>query len=291
MTSLTVDAASAMALANRAAEHSGVEMRVLPDLADLEAVVSLLHGIWQPDPNNPLVTVEMLRALAHSGNYVAGAFDDGGMVGACFAFLAAPPGAALHSHVAGVALKARGRGIGAALKLHQRAWAISCGLSQITWTFDPLVRRNAYFNLLKLGARPTEYLVDFYGEITDAINVGQGTDRLLLQWDITSAAVAEACRGNGQEFDSGALLDREAVPALRMSETGRPEVLSGESRRSGRIALVQVPPDIEAVRQADPPLAIEWRHAVREVLGEFLDAGAHVVGFTRDGWYVVERKS
>jgi predicted GNAT superfamily acetyltransferase len=52
--------------------------------------------------------------------------------------------------------------------------------------------------------------------------------------------------------------------------------------------LVQVPADIEAIRQVDPDLAREWRVAVRRVLGQLLGGGARVTGFTRDGCYVVE---
>ena len=73
-------------------------------------------------------------------------------------------------------------GLGRAMKLHQRAWAADHGLAWVTWTFDPLVRRNAWFNLDVLGAQVHEYLVDFYGPIDDAINAGDESDRLLVAW-------------------------------------------------------------------------------------------------------------
>ncbi len=56
------------------------------------------------------------------------------------------------------------------MKLHQRAWAIARGIPVIEWTFDPLVARNAYFNIRKLGAMPVEYLPNFYGIMGDGIN-------------------------------------------------------------------------------------------------------------------------
>ena len=55
----------------------------------------------------------------------------------------------------------------------------------MTWTFDPLVARNAYFNIEKLGARPTHYMIDYYGQMSDGINAGQASDRVLLTWDLT----------------------------------------------------------------------------------------------------------
>lgn len=279
------DRLSAQGVAARAQQRSGVDVRIVHDLQGVAAVVELLHGIWRPEVDNPLVTVELLRALAHSGNYVSGAYDGDRLVGACVGFLAAPPGMALHSHVAGVSAYVRGRGVGSALKLHQRAWAIEQGLTTITWTADPLVRRNAYFNLAKLGARPVEYLIDFYGEIADAVNSGQGTDRLLLRWDITSALVDDAVNGFSPDFESDVLLADGAVSALAVSGAGHP--LVGEFG-AGAVRLVQVPADIEAIRQVDPDLAREWRFAVRRVMGQLLGSGSRITGFTKDGCYVVD---
>ena len=69
----------------------------------------------------------------------------------------------------------------------------------IVWTFDPLVARNAWFNLARLGALPTGYLEDFYGPMTDAINAGMASDRLLLTWRLDDPAVAAACAGRPRQ--------------------------------------------------------------------------------------------
>lgn len=281
------DAAAADAAA--AAARSAVTVRLLDDLADLESMTALIDGIWRPDTGNPLVSVELLRALSHAGNYVAGAFDGTTMIGACVGFLAAPAGAALHSHIAGVSSAARGRSVGFALKLHQRSWALERGLTKITWTADPLVRRNAYFNIVKLGALPADYLVEFYGDIGDAVNAGQGTDRLLFRWDVASPSVAVTCAGSRSVRDLADWRDGGAVAVLTESAGGAPEAVVGPAVRAAGTVLVQVPPDIEALRQQDGSLAREWRHAVREVLGGLLAAGGRVTGFTRSGWYVVEK--
>ncbi|MEV7013173.1 hypothetical protein AB0N02_42270, partial [Streptosporangium sp. NPDC051022] len=139
--------------AERVAGAAGVRIAELSGIGDFEGVRRLFDDIWQSDPGNAPISVELMRALSHAGNYVAGAYDGERLVGASVAFLAAPVGRALHSHVTGAAA---GRGAGLALKLHQRAWALERGLDRITWTYDPLVRRNAHFNLVKLGARPVE---------------------------------------------------------------------------------------------------------------------------------------
>ena len=164
----------------RSGRRGGVQIRELRDIAEFEEVYRLYDDIWHPEPDNAPVPMELMIAFSHTGGYVAGAFEGDRLVGASVGFLAAER--TLHSHVTGAVI---GRGIGYALKLHQRAWCLERGLDRITWTFDPLVRRNARFNLAKLGARPEEYLRSFYGVMVDAINEGDESDRLLAVWRLT----------------------------------------------------------------------------------------------------------
>jgi predicted GNAT superfamily acetyltransferase len=232
---------SAVEVAQRAAERSGVDVRLIGSLAEIHAVYSLFDRIWQPDKSNPPVTIDKLRAMTHAGNYLAGAFDRGSLVGACVGFFAAPPGVSMHSHVAGVAADVRGRSVGFALKLHQRAWALGQGLTEVTWTFDPLVRRNAYFNLVKLGAIPRDYLVDFYGDMDDGINIGQGSDRLLVDWDLASDAVVDACAGRAAGADHS--MTSAAAPfALREDKLGEPQIANGPGTKDVPIIRVQTRP-------------------------------------------------
>lgn len=271
--------------ARHAARAAGVQLRELAELDDLDAVYRLYDRIWRPDPKNPPVTIELLRALAKAGNYVCGAFDETGLVGASVGFFAAPSGAGMHSHIAGVAPSAHGRSIGFALKLHQRGWAMERGVVQVGWTFDPLVCRNAYFNLVKLAATAEEYLPNFYGGMKDEINGNDDSDRLLVQWDLQAAAVAAACAGAISPRNAQTELARGAVIALSRSDTGRPVAGTG----GGQTVLVAVPHDVEAMRRSDPQCAIAWRGAVREVLLAAMADGGQIAGFDKSGWYVVER--
>ncbi|GAB3892106.1 hypothetical protein GCM10029964_066370 [Kibdelosporangium lantanae] len=286
VTDLVEEAAARDATA--AALASGVVVRDLTDLAELADVYRLYNEIWRPDPANPPVTTELLRALTKAGNYVGGAYDGPRLVGACVGFFGAPPGATLHSHVAGVS--APGRSIGFAVKLHQRAWALRHGLTSISWTFDPLVSRNAYFNLVKLGARAVEYLPNFYGGMHDGINGGGESDRLLVHWDLAGPEVVAAAAGTtraGATADAVVTLDRSpVVVALDRSPEGRPVLGSLDAPR----LRVAVPVDVEVLRRHDPRAAGEWRTAVREVLGTLLAQGARVEGYHRAGWYVVSRE-
>jgi predicted GNAT superfamily acetyltransferase len=274
-----VDAAARAAQAARAA---GVVVRELTELTELADVETLYDQIWRPDANPPINT-ELLRALSKAGNYVAGAFDGTKLVGACVGFFSAA--GALHSHIAGVSATVLGRHVGYALKQHQRAWALSRGVQAVEWTFDPLVARNAYFNLVKLGGRPAEYLPNFYGGMQDGINGDDDTDRLMIQWELLEPRAVAASRGRWQPADVHALQGSGATIALGRGEDGRP--VPGSTRAA--TLLVAVPCDVEALRISSLAQAKEWRLAVRDVLGGLMASGARVTGFDRGGWYVVER--
>ncbi|MFG1994448.1 GNAT family N-acetyltransferase [Actinoplanes sp. NPDC048988] len=274
--------------ADLAAGGAGVRIRLLTELADLDAVYRLFDGIWHSGAAHAPVSREMLRAMSKAGNYVAGAYDRTGMVGACVGFFAAPERREVHSHVAGVVPAARGRDVGRALKLHQRAWALGHGVTRISWTFDPLVSRNAYFNVVKLGADPAQYLPDFYGPMGDAINGDDDTDRLLLHWNLAAPHVDRAARGERRPgCEVGALRRSGAVTALGRTPGNEPV----EGTADGRTVLIAVPADIETLRRTDPACARRWRVAVRETLGPLIDDGATVRGFDRAGWYVLDREN
>lgn len=277
--------AEATEAAAAVARKAGIAVTELSTPEQYREAHQLFLRVWRTD-HQP-VAVEMMRALSHAGAYVAGAFLDDRLVGAAVAFLTGPtdddPLPHLHSHITGVDQTAQGRGVGLALKLHQRAWALGRGIDTVTWTYDPLVRRNAFFNLVKLGAHADRYLVDFYGPMGDGINAGQGSDRILIRWSLTSPRATAAAAGHGREADV-ADIPADAV-VLRSDDAGWPR----SSSASGSSALLcAVPKSIEQLRVADPALARAWRHGVRDALGNALGNGYEVAGATRSGWYVLE---
>ena len=288
---MTLDVlADADETAARAAKAACVTVRSLDSLAELEAAVAVFDKIWEPESGNSSIRIDLLRALTKAGNYASGAFDvaSGELLGACVGFFGPPAHAELHSHIAGVLPVGLRRSVGFALKVHQRSWALRHDARVIAWTYDPLIRRNAYFNLAKLGARPTEYLRNFYGTMDDAINGGTETDRMLVRWELLSPPVTEASAGRPAPASFSAERARGAVVALSADEAGLP--VSGLPVAGGsgaRRFLVGVPADIEAMRLSDPELAAAWRTALRDVLSPLMAAGARVTGFDRSGWYAV----
>jgi len=297
-------AVEARRAAESAARQAGVEVALLHGIGELTEAAELFIEVWRTSRAEAPCTPSLLRALAHSGNYVAGARRDGRMVGASVGFLQPDPpgyplevpgaGAArdvfgLHSHITGVRAAAQGRGAGFALKQHQRAWALARDLPLVTWTFDPLVRRNAFLNLVKLGAEVVEYLPDFYGPMGDGINAGDETDRCLVSWPLARERAVEASHGHAPEPDLDAL--REAGARVLVEEDAAGEPATGDlgtADAGGGALLVKVPSDIVAVRAADPDLASRWRRALRATMGEALGRGMAATGITRSGWYVLE---
>ena len=124
-----------------------------------------------PERDDPKAPAALLRALSHAGNFVAGAFAEGELVGVSIAFFGREgDDLHVHSHITGVDPRLQNRSLGFALKQFQRSWALEHGASSVRWTADPLVRRNLYFNLCKLGATVVDYHPDFYGPLLDGVN-------------------------------------------------------------------------------------------------------------------------
>jgi predicted GNAT superfamily acetyltransferase len=275
----------AVADALRASAGAGVEIRLLNDLAGQNLARGLFDQVWSTGGETQ-VTSNLMQALVHNGSYVSGAFFGPRFVAAAFAFPArdAHGHLHLHSHMAAVLDDVRDRRIGTALKWHQRAWAIEAGYDTITWTFDPLVRRNARLNLLKLGVYVSDYYQDFYGDMADALNAGDATDRVMARWELLSPRTVQAAAlTNGLAPNP---IPEQALLALTI-ENDEP-VIHQSSGKSDAL-VVTLPLDIIEIRTKDPQRASRWRNAVRSVLAPALEAGMEITGFTSEGAYLIER--
>jgi predicted GNAT superfamily acetyltransferase len=256
-----------------------VTVRELSGIEEMTAASTLWDSIWSRVEAGHEVDPALMVALAHAGGYLAAAFVGGGgdtgseMVGAALGFWGSPASSALHSHITGVLPTHAGQGVGTAIKLHQRDWVLGRGGTSITWTYDPLVARNAHFNLNRLGARPERYLLDVYGELSDDLNRGDPSDRLLARWSLTEAPAPAS--------------DRPAAPLVE-TQDGAPAVGPGLDDDPTTALTVAVPEDITTLRREDPATASAWRAAVREALLPLLDRGWRVTGFDREHGYRLE---
>lgn len=268
-------ALDATRLAEETARSAGVTMELVGDEATAREMTGMLGRVWNQETGSEPLPPELAWALAHAGNYVALARDSAGRaVSGAVGFRGSDEhGAFLHSHIVGVLGSHQGSGVGLAVKQHQRAWALTAGLDRMTWTFDPLVARNAYFNVMKLGARITRYYVDFYGAMGDGINAGDESDRCVATWWL-SAPTPEA------PVDTA-----DAVEVLSVGADQAPVLLDHPDKT--RLWLACLPTDVVALRKDNPEVALQWRLALREVLGGALGDSRRVLAVTRSAGYLI----
>src|SRR3954451_4913678 len=101
----------------------GIEIRPLETVEEVFAASEVLAEVWGGDRGG--MPPNLLRALAHSGNYAVGLYDGDRLIGASVAFFAAPAQRSMHSHITGVLPQYQSQGLGRLLKQHQRAWAFA----------------------------------------------------------------------------------------------------------------------------------------------------------------------
>ena len=285
------DVIAAREAADAAAAASGVIVAEAVDREAQDAARGLFDEVWPGDLGTQ-VTPNLLRALLHAGSYCSVATDmsTDAHVGAAFGFpgrdARVPGGIFLHSHMAGVTEGLRDRRIGTALKLHQRWWAMREGIPVISWTFDPLVRRNARLNVIRLGVEVRDYHPDFYGVMTDAINAGDRTDRLVALWVIGSDRATRAAVGGLEPADAERLRVEGARDLVAVGKAGEPVV--GLPPRAGETLIVALPEDVVSLRREFPEVALDWRLAVRDALVGSFACGLSIETVTEDGSYVLK---
>lgn len=189
-------------------EVQEIEIRHCSSVADYECCVHIEHAIWG---KSLAVPVPLFVVARETGGQILGAFQQGGMIGFTLAFAAVRGGKTfLHSHIAAVLPGFRDRGVGRRLKLFQRQDALDRGIALIEWTFDPLDLKNAYFNLVRLGAVARRYIQNCYGVTESPLHAGLPTDRLVVEWWLDSDRVKKASAGE-PVYSKAA--ERIAIPA------------------------------------------------------------------------------
>jgi len=233
---------------------SNISIRPLTSLPDQDLGRMIFDKTWAMDAGTE-ITPNLLQAMIHSGAYLSGAFVDGECVGAAFAFPATTGGLHLHSHMTAVLDSFRDKGIGYALKVDQYKWAKQNNYKEITWTFDPLVARNAKLNILKLGVDISAYYPNFYGDMPDELNAGDESDRVMASLKV-------------------------------VGDTPTPRAAISTPDKSA--VLIAIPDDIVAIRGKDLAENLRWRRSVRDEFVSALARGGKVIGFSANNEYVVQ---
>ena len=214
----------------------------LDDVDELRAVMEKIWGETVVPPRN------VLRAMTFAGSGLLLARRDGIVVGFAMGLVGWSGGLHFHSHQVGVVSELRSSGVGYALKLAQRSECLHHGITEMRWTYDPLLRSNAVFNMVRLGVRVIEFIPNAYGERVDAFNTGDVTDRVKVSWDLSAPV-------------------------------GRPAMVLANGHD-----LVAIPEKYHALKESDPVKAARWRSEVGAKLGAAFASGRGIVGFTGDAY-------
>jgi predicted GNAT superfamily acetyltransferase len=235
----------------------------------------------------------MLLAAVHGGGLVVGVYLDSALVGFVFGFPGlyfTPDGPrAKHcSHMLAVHPDYRGQGLGFRLKRAQWQMVRHQGVDLITWTYDPLLSRNAYLNIAKLGAVCNTYLRNFYGDMRDELNVGLPSDRFQVDWWVGSWRVNRRLSKRARRLLS---LDQFLSANVQIINTASPSIdpttkMKVKSRRGTKpvsveeaILMVEIPADILAIKSVNPALALEWRLHIRSIFEDLFSQGYLVTDF------------
>lgn len=260
-----------------------IDIRPLRSVAECHAAAALQRDVWGGDYTD-VVPATLLHVVDYVGGLAAGAFDESGeLLGFVFGVSGVRDGDLVHwSHMLGVRVSARNLGLGRRLKEYQRDALRAIGVKRILWTFDPLMAKNAYFNLNRLGAKVVEYVPDMYGTSTSPLHLGMPTDRLIVCLETTMRE---------PEIRS---TEPRAAPVF----TAFPRLNDVTASRDGKLpehALIEIPAEVLETLAQSPSSARTWRLAVRDYFQWALARGYVVTGVRRDAaanrsFYVLERE-
>jgi predicted GNAT superfamily acetyltransferase len=284
-------------------------LRILDTPEEMKLVEDLQRQVW-PGSETDVIPLHVLVTVAHNGGLVIGGFSgpagdpvgdasqaETGLIGFVYGFPGlyfTPDGARPKhcSHELGVHPGYRDQGLGFALKRAQWQMVRRQGLDLITWTYDPLLSRNAHLNISRLGAVCNTYLREVYGEMRDEMNAGLPSDRFQVDWWVNSQRVDRRLSKRARPpLDLANCL---AAGAWIVNPTGitngwpRPpaqlpshmEVIS-EHKQEGEsnLLLVEIPADFPGLKAADPGLALEWRMHTRILFESLFSQGYLVTDF------------
>ncbi len=252
---------------------TSITIRDFTSLADYDACAALQDAIWGAGFSER-VPGAILRVSQKIGGVSAGAFDDAGqLLGFVFGMTGLKDGALVHwSDMLAVTPEARGVNLGERLKQFQRDAVSALGVTTMYWTADPLVARNAHFNINHLGAFPAEYVENMYGENTGSVLHGaMPTDRAVYHWDLSMES-------GGIRAGAPIAGDDTLPDAIEIDADGGPHVVATDD---APVVRVHVPRDLTVVQAASVARARGWRMAVRAAFTSRLGHGYTVTRFVR----------
>ena len=269
-------------------------IKILDTPAEMEAVEELQRRVW-PGSETDVVPLHLLVTASHNGGLVIGAYHPQAdspdrLVGFVFGFTglySTPDGPRPKhcSHMLGVDPQLRDQGLGFALKRAQWQMVRHQGLDRITWTYDPLLSRNAYLNIAKLGAVCNLYQREVYGDMRDGLNEGLPSDRFEVDWWVNSQRVQRRLSRKARlRLDLAHFLAAGAEILNPSTGNGRDWPTPGSvtdlpKGEETSLLLVEIPADFQGLKAADRELATAWRKHTRDLFEGLFANGFLVTDF------------
>ena len=276
-----------MAAIIQAHAATDVVIREIERPAEIRAVEELQKEV-RGLPDLDVVPYTQLIAAKAAGGALLGAFDNAVLVGFVYGFAGCEDGIMTHhSHMLAVKPGYRNLNLGYRLKLAQRDLVLSQGITEMTWTFDPLQSLNAYFNFGRLGVISDRYLIDFYGTDAASFLHQNGTDRLWVTWRLASRRVVERLDSDQDDLEPGSV-----TALVEFGHGDAPTSNEIDLENAGDRISVEIPADVRSIEQEDPAIAAAWRHATRAAFTEAISAGYIATEFvpgTKAGKYTLRR--
>ena len=247
-------------------------IRPLKNFGEYEAIVDLQREVWQCD-DIELTPPDLLKMHGELGGVVLAAWEpEGRPVGFVYSLLGIKDGQMRHwSRMLGVLPEYRDKGLGRLLKWKQRDAILTQDIKLCRWTYDPLETRNAYLNIVKLGAVSFEYQPNVYGDARNELDVGLPTDRLIAHWQLDSPRVEAAASGKPRRsaVDLATLqsaIECDISEELPVAKAVRKDICDN-------LLYFPVPADFQTLKTRDMSAGKDWRMAVREAFMTSFDRG------------------
>jgi predicted GNAT superfamily acetyltransferase len=261
--------------------------------ADYDTLEEIQRAVWGMGEIE-LIPGRFMHALQHNGAALLGAYDGDKLVGFVLGVIGTVEGLhervdqvaaarlQMYSAILGVLPDYQEQDVGYRLKLAQRDFAIRVGVRLITWTYDPLQCRNAWFNFGKLGVICNRYLRDFHGQM-GGLNAGLPTDRFEVQWWVNSNRARSRTAKKRRPLSLDALTGGGAVLVNESSfnEAGLPLPPANFADVAARMILVEIPADLAAVKAHDMALAARWREHSRQLFETYFQRHYTATDFAR----------
>ena len=264
-------------------------IRLLETPEDMVLIEELQRAVW-PGSETDVVPAHIFITAIHNGGIVIGAFEEEQIVGFVFGFPGldfTPDGPRPKhcSHMMGIRPGNRDSGVGFMLKRAQWQMVRKQGIDHITWTYDPLLSRNAYLNITKLGTVCNTYRRAEYGDMRDGLNAGLPSDRFQVDWWINTRRVEHRLGNRARQPLKLDNFSKAELQPLYTSQIGTLNLLQPPEHFSpleGRLLLAEIPSDFNAIKEADFALARDWRFFSREVFETAFDADYIVTDFVHE---------